>query len=352
MRFLIAVALCALPAVAQVTAVTPNPASPVNLDRPFPGGIGRYQQWYPAAELAASFSNPVRIEQLEFFAGSSATNATTIDMEVTVAHAPALGLASAFDSNYLSSPVVVWPRGNIQLAAGAPGSVVMTIPFAPRFTWDGSRALVVDIKIFGNSRNSQPFSYDLRGTSTGIGVTCRNYAFGNASATVGSVQVGWGLRTRLTARPGAVVEFGTGCVGGGNVVPHNATLNQPFPSTTWQNQLTGAASQAFAVMLVGVSNATTTTQPPIPLPVDLGTMFGLPALNCNLLVDAGAVLSTVTVGGGPGSGVANLPLSMPPVTWYVGMSLYTQWFVLDPLAPNGTLSATNGVRMIVAPVGG
>jgi hypothetical protein len=352
MRFLLAVALFAVPAAAQMLAITPNPASPQNLDRPFPGGIGRYQQWYSAAELSAAFTTPVRIEQIEFFAGSSATNATTIDMEVTMAHAPSLGLASAFQSNYLSNPVLVWPRGNVQLTAGAPGAVVMTIPFSTRFTWDHSRPVVVEIKIFGNSRNNQPFTYDLRGTATSIGITGRNYIAGNASATNGTVQPGWGLRTRFTARPGVVVDFGAGCPGEGNFVPRNTSLNIPYPGIFWNNQITNAASQSLAIFILGLTNTTTTGQPPVPLPVDVGTYFGVPPLNCNLLVDIGAVLSTVTVGGGAGSGVATVPLSMPAMTWYIGMSFYSQWFVLDGNAPNGMLSASQGVWSIVAPVGG
>ena len=74
--------------------------------------------------------------------------------------------------------------------------------------------------------------------------------------------------------------------------------------------------------------------------------------NCPLLVDPVSTKLTQTVGGGPGSGVATLPIQMPAVTFYIGMSLYTQWLVLDPNAPNGIVSATQGVWSIVAPVGG
>ncbi|MBL8723352.1 MAG: hypothetical protein JNK49_04865 [Planctomycetes bacterium] len=352
MRTLFAVLLLAIPAVAQLTVITPDPSGPLNLDRPFPGGTGRYQQWYSANELAAGFGSPVRIERLEFFAGSNAQNATTIDMEVTMAHGPALGLGSTFAANFLSPPVVVWPRGNLQLTAGAAGSVVLTVPFSTRFTWDRTRPVVVDIKIFGNSRNGQPFTYDFQGTASGQGSTGRNYVQGSPSATTGTVQVGWGLRTRITARPGVVVDFGFGCAGGGNVVPRNASLNVPYPGITWNNQLTGAASQALAIFAIGLTSTTTTTSPPVALPADIGVLFGMAPLNCNLLVDLGAVLSATTVGGGPGSGIASMPLVMPPVTWYIGTSFFTQWLVLDANAPNGVLAASQGVWAIVAPVGG
>lgn len=271
MRTLLAALLLTAAAAAQFEVVTPNPLSPANLDRPFPGGIGRYQQWYAASEFLTGFQTPVRIERMEFFAGSSnSANATSIDMEVSMAHGNSLGLTGTFSSNFASPPVVVWPRANVQLQAGGPGAVVMTIPFLERFTWDRTRPIVIDIKIFGNSRNNQPFTYNLRGTTSGFGTAARNYAGGNASATTGSVQANLGLVTRFSARPGVLVDFGFGCAGEGGFVPRNVSASIPSPGVVWNQQLVNAASQRWCFLMVGLSNTMTSTQPPVSLPIDLG----------------------------------------------------------------------------------
>ncbi|MBM4060934.1 MAG: hypothetical protein FJ265_07535 [Planctomycetes bacterium] len=330
------------------TVTTPNPVQPQNVDRPFPGGIGHYQQWYAASEFMTGFTTPVRIEQLEFFAGSSnSSNATTIDMEVWMGHGNSLGLTSTFASNFSSPPVVVWPRANVQLLAGAPGAVVMTVPFLNRFTWDRARSIVVEIRIFGNSRANSPFLYNLRGTAAGIGTTARNYVAGNATAPVGTVQQYVGMVTRFTGRPGGVIDFGVGCPGEGNFVPRNTSVNIPFPGTVWNNQLTQAASQRFALFAMGLSNTQTSSQPPIPLPADLGPMLGIGPTACDLLVDPFATFAAMTVGGGAGSGAATLPITMPAMTVFIGLSIYTQWLVADPLSSNGVIAVTQGVWCIV-----
>ncbi|MCC7062922.1 MAG: hypothetical protein IT456_08975 [Planctomycetes bacterium] len=353
MRTLLSFVFLCAAAVAQTAHTTPNPASPQNLDRPFPGGVGHYQQWYKASELLAGFTTPMRFEQVEFFAGSNqSSNATTIDMEVSIGHGNSLGLTGTFASNFSGTPVIVLPRQNVQLLAGGPGAVVMTVPFTNLFTWDHQRPVVIDIKIFGNSRSNQPFVYNLRGTTAGGNLTSRNYVAGNATATSGTVQQGIGLVTRFTARPGVVLDFGSGCAGEGSFVPHNASVNIPYPGVVWNNQITGAASQRYCMLVLGASNTQTSATPPLPLPLDIGQLLGMGTFNCSLLVDPVSTKLTQTVGGGPGSGVATLPIQMPAVTFYIGMSLYTQWLVLDPNAPNGIVSATQGVWSIVAPVGG
>jgi len=45
-------------------------------------------------------------------------------------------------------------------------------------------------------------------------------------------------------------------------------------------------------------------------------------------------------------------MQLPAMTFYIGISLYTQWLIADPLAPNQMMSATPGMWSIVAPVGG
>lgn len=335
---------------AQTTHTTPNPASPTNVDRPFGGGMGRYQQWYSAASMALGFPTPMRIEQIEFFAGSSqSSNATTIDMEVRMGHGKTLGLIGTFDSNYDEPPTIVLPRQNVQLLAGAPGAVVMTIPFTTRFTWDHVSPVVVEIKIFGNSRQNQPFAYNNRGTATGMGTTHRCYQAGSAGAAQGTAQQSIGMVTRFTARPGAIVAYGNGCPGEGNFVPVNTVVQVPYPGLTWLNQISQASSQRLCIWVLGDSNS---QWGQVTLPADMGTFLGGAPNGCPLNANPLVTLVTTTVGGGAGAGSATVPLQLPAMTFYIGMSFYTQWLVADPLAPNQLMSATPGMWSIVAPVGG
>ena len=49
------------------------------------------------------------------------------------------------------------------------------------------------------------------------------------------------------------------------------------------------------------------------------------------------------------------PITSPiraPFTEFVGVSIFTQWFVFDGAAVNGVLSATDGLWSVIAPVGG
>jgi len=342
--------LLAAAVAAQTTHTTPNPASPANVDRPFGGGVGRYQQWYSAASMAAGFNTPMRIEQIELFAGlSQSSNATTIDMEVRVSHGRTLGLIGTFDSNYADAPVIVLPRQNVQLLAGAPGAVVMTIPFTTRFTWDHVRPVLVEIKIFGNSRQNQPFAYNNRGTTSGSPTTHRVYQAGSAGATSGTAQQNIGLVTRFTARPGAVVPFGAGCPGEGGFVPVNTVVQVPYPGLNWLNQVSQASSQRACIWMLGDSN---TTSPLGPLPADIGVLLGTAPNLCPLNVNPLVTMFTTTVGGGAGAGSAAVSIALPAMTFYIGMSFYTQWLVADPLSPNQMMSATPGMWSIVAPVGG
>lgn len=338
---------------AQTAVTTPNPMTPQNLDRPFPGGIGHYQQWYSANGLTGGFTTPVRIEQLEFFAGSTnSSNATTIDMEVWMGHGNGLGLTGTFLNNFSSTPVVVLPRTQVQLSAVGPGQVAMTIPFINRFTWDHTRPIVIDIQIFGNSRGNQSFLYEMRGTTVAGGRTHRSYVAGSATGTTGTVQANIGLVTRFTGRPGVVIDFGAGCPGEGGFIPRNASMNIPYPGVVWNNRLSNAPSQRLCALMLGTSNTSTSSSPPIALPTDLGAMLGIGATGCMLHVDPAAILWTQTVGGGPGAGAVTMSLQMPAMTWYIGLSLYTQWIVSDLNSPSGVMAMSQGVWSIVAPVGG
>lgn len=335
---------------AQTFATVPAVSSFQNVDRPFAGGIGRYQQWFSAASLQAFLPEAMRLQQVEFFGGSSLTsNATTIDCEILLGYGNAGGVTGNFGTNYAVPPIVVGPRQNRNLLAGGPGSVVMTIPFTTLFTWDRVRPLVLEIRVYGNGFNNQPFLFNCRGSTIAIGQTNRVYQAGSAGAASGVVQQGIGMLARFSARPGVVLDFGTGCVGGGGVTPRNIVLQVPSPGILWQHQIVGTASQQYTMWVIGNS---TTLWETLPLPTDFAVLLGNPPSGCLLRTNPFFFQIVQTVGGGPGLGAAQFDLPLPPIGSYIGSSLYTQWLGLDPDSPNGFMNATQGVHSIVAPVGG
>jgi len=336
---------------AQNVQVTVPNAPPVNVDRPFPGGIGRYQQWYSAASLQAMLAEPMRLIQVDFFAGTSLTSqAAQIDCEFLMGYGNFGGLTGTFNNNIVAgTAVTVKPRGMVQLNAGGSGAVVMTVPFTTAFTWDRFRPVVLEVRVYGNSLNNQPFNYNFRGTTGSQNITSRVYAGGSALAASGSVQNGFGMITRFTARPGVVLTVGAGCAGEGGFVPEASVSGLAWPAITWTHTLSNAASGRPCVWGFGLDN---TNIGGTPLPVDLTLLLGLGPSGCLLRTSADIEVYSTTVGGGAGSGVCILPVALPPTTGYIGSSVFTQWAVLDPLAPNGYLSTTAMTWTIVAPIGG
>ena len=347
MRALLLSCFFAVTAAAQTVSVTvPNLPAPVNVDRPFAGGIGRYQQWYNINGFGA-ITEPMRFDLIEFLSGNnngSAPQPITLNCEILMGHGKFSGVFGVFDSNWDSPPVVVAPVGIRNLTVTPSGSPCMTIPFTTQFTWDKVHPVLIEIRIYGNNQSSLPFLFNCNGTTSSLGLTSRVYAAGNAGANSGAVQQGVGMVTRMRARPGMMMEFGTGCPGEGNVVPQ-ASANLPWPGNVWTHQLTQAASQRLALWVIGDSRTA-------PFPVDLSALLGFPPSGCMLRMEPVNAIGVLTVGGGAGAGLASLPIQLPGTAGYIGMSVYTQWVVLDPLGFNGTLSVTPALWSIVAPIGG
>jgi hypothetical protein len=204
---------------------------------------------------------------------------------------------------------------------------------------------LIEIRVFGNNQGNLPFSFNFSGATSSIGLTTRVYSGGNAGATSGAVQQGVGMVTRMQARPGVMLEFGSGCPGEGNNIPQNSANQIASPGIVWTQNLSNAASQRTAIWVMGDTRAA-------PYPIDLTALLGLPPTGCMLLTNPIATIAVQTVGGGAGAGVATLPIQLPGTSGYVGMSVYSQWVVFDPLAMNSTLAVSAGIWTIVAPVGG
>jgi hypothetical protein len=329
----------------QVQVIAPN-VPPVNVDRPFAGGVGRYQQWHSAASLQGAVLEPMRLEQMEFFAGTTPTSqAAQIDCEIFVGHGKSFGVTGSFDGNFDGAPVLVKPRALLPLIAGAPGQVVITVPFTTRFNWDRTRPLLWEVRVHGNNLSNTPFPYNFRGTTTSIGSVSRVYGTGSVGVANGTTLIGGGMLTRFTFRPGAVVPYGAGCPGEGGFVPVGGVVQLPSVAASWTHQLSAAASQRPALWVVGVDNSA-------PFPLDLVNLLGLGTSTCLLHFNPINAIGFTTVGAGPGSGSASFAWQLPPTGGYAGLSLFTQWVVFDPLGQSASLATTGGLWSIVAPFGG
>lgn len=334
------------------------PAPIQNNNLPFAGGVIRYQQWHSPQEMVMAVAEPRRVLQVDFLAGPSGLQTvTTVDVEITMAHGPASSPSGIFDSNLQRDRTVVFPRSVVSLRTGTPanvatmtpGGVVISFPFANVFTWDGQSSVVLDIRVFGNGRGNSPFNFDFQSTANSLGKIARLWSVGNASAPNASmVQLGWGLFTRFTLRPGTMLPYGNGCPGAGGFVPAATAAPLAQPGVVWTHTVSNAASQRLALLVLGDSRTMWGAQ---PLPLDLGTTF-VGATGCDLLANPVHTLITTTVGGGPGGGIGTVSISIPPITTFVGLSVYTQWLVDDPLSRSGVLSATGGLWHVVAPAGG
>lgn len=331
----IAGALAAQPQT-PIQVTIPNVPSLVNVGVPFTNGPGRYQQWYSAGTLGLAVPTPMRVERLDFFAGSPpTTQAAQIDCEVWMGHGNP-SLSSTFASNYFGQPILVKPRAMVQLVAGPVGTMVLSLPFTTRFHWDREHPLVFEVRVHGNSVGA-PFVYNFRGTTSSGGVTSRVFAGGSPVALQGSTLSGTGLVTLMHFTPGAVVSFGPpGCPGEGLFVPSASVAQIPQPGISWTHQLSNAASQRPCLWIIGLT----------PQQFDLLALLGFPPSTCFLTNEGLNTIGALTVGGGPGSGVAQVGVPLPAIGNLLGASLFTQWLVLDPLSPNGLLAMSNSHRSV------
>lgn len=319
---------------------------------PFAGPSMRYQQWYSGAEWRSVLTEPMRVLEVAFKAGSPGGQPAgqIVELEITMAHGPAGGPSSFFDANLARDTTVVFPRQTVTLGAGTPGSFPLVFPFVEPFSWDGESSVVLDIRIFSNGNQNQPFNFDFDSTETSPGKVWRLFTVNNPNASDAAIlQNGWGLMTRFTVRPGATLPLpgGIGCPGSGGFIPQ-ATSTIPFPSSNWTHTLTNAASQRQAFWIFG-SSTTMWQDLGVSLPHEL---LEVGAAGCFLRVEPLVPLGSGTIGGGPGAGTASISIQLPPVTGIIGLHVFTQWLVLDAGAPNGVGSATGGLWHIVGPIGG
>ncbi len=337
----------------QLTVPSVTAANSINY--PVAGPPMRYQQWIAPSEFLPAAGGPVRVTMLELIGGfPGGQTGTTLDLEVTMANGPTTQPSLAMDQNLTNpfaaqqlQPVVVYPRPvgpqpHPVLGTAIPGGSVLQLPFSTPFIWDGSSAVVVDIKVFGNGMLSQPFPYELAFTTRALGTSWRLFGLGPNPRSVlmaTFTQPNAGIQMLFTYELGLTVPYGQGCAGAGGVTPVASTTNgRPVPANrNWTQNLDQANSGVNALLLIGFNKDTWSG---VSLPLDLA-FIGAPT--CSILTEVILYLPAVTVGGGPGAGSATIRTPIPPVTVFTGLSMYTQWLVADMQSPNGMIAMSHGL---------
>lgn len=312
---------------------------------PIGGPRMRYQQWYSPQEWLTRAVRPVRVNGLQFKAHSRGTGVAgrQVELEVLMGNSFTTNPISQFETNFQSGRTIVFPRAPVVLPAPTPGSWPVSLGFANEFVWDGSSGVILEIKIWDNGNNNTNWTYDLEVEVSAPSRITRLWSIVGPTATSASFfGSGQGLVTRFSFAQAIDIPFGNGCPGAGNHVPVARTSGGlPTPANpNYAYLLTNAPSQRNAFFMMGFSR---TMWGSTPLPLDLTFIGGV---GCSLMVDNAVSVGVSTVGGGPGAGSASLPFGLPASTNWVGVEVFSQWLVLDPLAPNGLLTTSNAIRTI------
>jgi hypothetical protein len=302
----------------------------------------RYQQLFQAAEMKQDIKTPVRFQGVRFRAKQNGDPGKTVDIQLKIGTFQGFG-SNNFDSNLLDAKLVY--RGVINLPTSTAGQWVVNLPFNQDFTWDNESNIVLDIAVFANGNNNQPFLYFFDSFSFDllVGVDAQ-WAIGPTATDATQRQRGTGMVTRFDYKDGVVLNYGQGCRGQAGYVPVISANGVPVVgNTAFRVNLTVARPQTPCLLLWGGSRTTWGT---FPLPLDLQP-FGIPG--CSLLAEPVMIFSAMTLGGSPGSGNASVPFGIPASTLLKGIELFAQWAVVDDAVPERVvpLAFSDGLRMVI-----
>jgi hypothetical protein len=303
----------------------------------------RWQQVYFGKEMGQDIKSPVRIRGVRFRSAQTGNSGANLDLEARMGHLTTYA-SSTFDDN-LKSATLVLARRTITMPTSTALAWDIVLPFDKDFTWDGKNDVVIEVKIWSNSRGNAQFLYFLdQVIDLSVGIETL-YAINPLATTAAFRQSGNGLPTRFDYETGTVLNYGAGCRGEGNVVPRiGSTGGLPVVGNiNFRLTLAQAKVQAPCALLWGGSN---TQWGPVPLPFDLAA-FGIHG--CTLLADPLFLFPAMTSGGSPGSGQAEVPFGIPASGLFKGIVLYAQWLVVDPTitARLHPLAFSDGVHIII-----
>ncbi len=290
----------------------------------------RYQLLLPASGLPGKGGVVSTLQ----FAPAAAGRYHFEFLQVRLAHLKRKTLSTVFDDNLGGAVTVLsktrWYWDNPKADAWT------SLPLEKKFTWDGSRDIVVDIVTQGASCSSSNPGFHRSSTLKCI------YFLGYDTAKPAKSGYGpflSGLKVRLCfgGGGGGLTLFGSGCKGSTGKVP---LLSAPAPPTRGKSFQVRASSVAPGAAGLLVLGRDTKKFGSIALPFSLA---GIGAPGCFLYTD---ILAGWAAKAGA-AGTASLSLPVPPGAGYQGLTFFVQWLFLDPKAnPAGLALSAAGKAKI------
>jgi hypothetical protein len=323
---------------AQPKAVTlPAPVVTQITDRS-PLGLPslRYQLWFSRDQWLQVAQTPFRINRMDFVGGPGAADTGfPVTIAVRMANSFATSPTTQFDLNFASPAVTVLPQQTITLPNLAPGTPV-PINFSTEFVWDGVSGVVVDVRMYGNGNNDQPFDYFMLRTIGLPGRCAILSAVSPSSVNATRVDLGQALVTTFRGNEGVTVDFGAGCLGASSTVPRAfQTGGVPRPANpSFKIEVDNIGVGLPCVLFLGLSRETWAGGA-LPFNLDQIGFAG----SCPLLVSPDLLIGATSFG----TGRAFVDLPIPPITAIVGGEMFGQWWVIDPSAVGGILSVSQGL---------
>ncbi len=255
-------------------------------------------------------------------------------LEVRLAHLKRKTLSTVFADN-LGAPVTVLSKSRWNW--DIPKADAWTaLPVEKKFTWDGSRDLVVEIVTQGASCSSASPGFHRSSTLKCV------YFLGYDTAKPARSGYGpflSGLRVRICfgGGGGGLAVFGAGCKGSNGKVPLLSAPSPPARGKPFQVRVSSAPAGASGLLVLGRD---TKKFGALPLPFSLA---GIGAPGCSLYTD---ILSGWAAKAGS-AGAASLSLPIPADSLYKGLVFHVQWVFLDSKAnPAGLVLSAAGTAKI------
>jgi hypothetical protein len=179
-----------------------------------------------------------------------------------------------------------------------------------------------------------------------VGAGTLSATFTPTAANLADVRAGnWYVNLHTAAFPGGEIRgqlgpaklpttFGQGCLGSNGVRPQHGARGFTSVGASCRLDLYGALPGGFSLFVFGGSRDLASGV--IPLPISLPAL-GLPAPTCYLLVDP----TTILLQGNDAFGCNSFTLAVPFNPLLRGLSFYSQWVSLDPVAnPAGFVTSS------------
>lgn len=283
---------------------------------PFSGGVTRYQTVF--LKETVGLDNGAAITAIGVRPdGYNTGTGHRVQMEIWMGHTTRWDtggtnlLTGVFDNNYEGSLTLVYGKKTLQLPnltppTTPPATNHVMVTLDRSFTYDRSRNLVVEFRVFANDNANQAFFYP--------------------------IDFGSGYSVNDT--------FGVACPTSNGTLPAHTTTGPVLGGNAWWLQLSQGAGSTAAAFFLGVSKVDSFG---LPLPFDLA-VIGAPS--CFLNVELRLTL--------PGQtdlwGNASKYIPAPDDLQFFGSTIYTQVAMIDVFANSLGVVTSNGASSKVGAV--